>query len=548
MLHAVSANKDLRVISLYACYSSNMNPVWMATAHVLAAAVWFPAAPPAIQPGGVVNAASLIPPALPGGSLAPGSLVRIYGDRLGPTQPVEAPPDSPVHELGGVGVIFRAAGVSAQALLRYVSAARIDAILPGRISPGEAALEVTFNGQRSEPYPVRVVEAAFGIFSPAYSPEHPARPGEVVTLTGTGLGLSRNVEVFVGGQPARRILRAAPIACCPGTDELRFAIPERAPAVCSVPVQVRVGGRSVSNSVFLPIALRESLCEESGWALSEVLRQPRYGWALLWRLALHLDTPGHSMAGFEADVGAAAFRRHADERESEQPLRSLPTPGTCVAYARTASWSSLLALLSPESRVSAGTGLDAGPRLRVTGPQGSRELIPGRRDRFTFSGTLGGLLPGPGRHPMPMFFGSGTVTVQGAGGADVGPFTSRVQTDEAIVWTDRDRVVDVFRSRGLQVHWKAPKSARVIVGAINTDQTSGATGLCVCLAKPGATSFTIPALALANLPASGAADTLPMHWIFVAALPRHAFSTPVPGLDGFAAAFASVSARTVHFR
>jgi hypothetical protein len=44
-------------------------------------------AAPAIQPEGVVNAASQMPSQLPGGAIARGSLFRILGVRLGPAMP-----------------------------------------------------------------------------------------------------------------------------------------------------------------------------------------------------------------------------------------------------------------------------------------------------------------------------------------------------------------------------------------------------------------------------------------------------------------------------
>src|ERR1700677_2771050 len=46
-----------------------------------------PVAPPAILQHGIVNAASRMPPDVPGGSIARGSLFTIYGVRLGPETP-----------------------------------------------------------------------------------------------------------------------------------------------------------------------------------------------------------------------------------------------------------------------------------------------------------------------------------------------------------------------------------------------------------------------------------------------------------------------------
>src|SRR5579864_4013845 len=89
------------------------------------------AAPPAISPEGVINAASQMPSQLPGGAIARGSLFRILGVRLGP---------------GQVSVRVRKGSATVDAVPTYTSATRIDAIVPASSPVGDVTLTVTANG------------------------------------------------------------------------------------------------------------------------------------------------------------------------------------------------------------------------------------------------------------------------------------------------------------------------------------------------------------------------------------------------------------------
>src|SRR5258708_3798416 len=98
-------------------------------------------APPAIQPEGVINAASQMPSQLPGGPIAPGSLIRILGLRLGPEKPA----------LNGVSVQIHKDADVLDAKVVYASASRIDAVRPRSTPLGQLSLlrpATSFGGQR----------------------------------------------------------------------------------------------------------------------------------------------------------------------------------------------------------------------------------------------------------------------------------------------------------------------------------------------------------------------------------------------------------------
>jgi uncharacterized protein (TIGR03437 family) len=113
---------------------------------------------PAVADGGVVNAASLLP-----GPVAPGELIVIDGDNLGPKDTVSAAAGGGVYPntLGGVTVSFDA---TAAALLS-VSAKQIVAIVPFEVAGRHnTQLQIKLNSQLSSPLTLAVASSAPGLF------------------------------------------------------------------------------------------------------------------------------------------------------------------------------------------------------------------------------------------------------------------------------------------------------------------------------------------------------------------------------------------------
>src|SRR5260370_34315675 len=175
----------------------------------IAALAWqSDAPPPAVGQDGVVNSASQMPPEFGGGAIARGSLIRIRGWRLGPEAAVRALKFPLAITLAGISVEIRQGGALVNAFPVSVAAGEIEAILPSDTPLGNAELMVRQQDNLSPPFPVGIVESSFGAFSrnglgwgpgevsngppgenaPANSPDHPAQPGETITLAGTGLG------------------------------------------------------------------------------------------------------------------------------------------------------------------------------------------------------------------------------------------------------------------------------------------------------------------------------------------------------------------------
>jgi uncharacterized protein (TIGR03437 family) len=237
---------------------------------------------PVIAENGVMNAASFIPPDFPGGALAPGGLISIFGANLGPAAGVQASGFPLPMQLGGTEVFV---GDGLRCHLLYVSAQQINCQLPGTLDRDRIRLHVRTRDQdqirESAPVEVPAAGANVGLFSqngngrgpaaalnfsagpgPNYQnngPEMPARHGQVVLLFGTGLGrteppdaggqaangLMRAVEepeVFVGGFAAQ-VQYAGRAPGFAGLDQIQIVIPPNAPEGCAVPVMVRVRDR-----------------------------------------------------------------------------------------------------------------------------------------------------------------------------------------------------------------------------------------------------------------------------------------------------------------
>ncbi len=145
--------------------------------------------PPLVFDGGVTGAAMTERAAV-----APGEIVTIYGDRLGPATPANATVSG--GEIGtvlaGVRVSFN--GVAAPVL--YASDVQINAVVPFEVTGATAGMTLEYNGLTSNVATVAVVPAAPQLFVGALNQDgspntsfNPAPAGSIVTLWGTGAGL-----------------------------------------------------------------------------------------------------------------------------------------------------------------------------------------------------------------------------------------------------------------------------------------------------------------------------------------------------------------------
>ncbi len=498
-----------------------------------------PPGAPAVTSAGIVNAASFISPALPNGGIARGSIFTIFGANLGPNALLAAARFPLETTLGCVSVRVTRGGTSVDAIPLAVAANQINAILPSSAPVGDAALTVTFNGRTSAAAAVRIVEASFGAFTvnqngmgpailqnfvsqteqPLNSPQRPARPGQVVTLWGTGLGaisapdnvappagdLPTAVEILVGGKTARKLYSGRG-PCCAGLDQIVFEVPLDAPLGCFVPLLVRAGGVS-SNTVTMAISSDGAACSDPANPLGRYLsRGGRIGSAALVRLnaRLQLD-PAANFTDIDADAGAAVFTESRGGEYAYNPILGLPPIGTCAVFsAGNIDLSGLLAGQIPGNLQGDARILNAGAALVVSGPRGVKTIPRSTDLGGLYFNVLGGAIPLLGPPAQPLYLDPGEYTIAGPAGPDVGSFTARLRVPSAVNWTNRDQLVQVTRANGVTVNWTGgdPASQGVSILGGNLDNVSGAGAAFVCFAALRDGGFTVPPAILNVLPAS----------------------------------------------
>lgn len=232
---------------------------------------------PYIAPAGVQSAAG----ATPDGTVAPGSVISIYGESLATDTLVSSSNPLP-QTLANVTVT-----VGSQLLpLLYVSPEQINAQLPSALtdgdytltvrSPGQPDITAKFSVSRNAPAlfsrpenQVAYVMASHGDGSPLGA-ESPAQPGETLVVYGTGFGPYAK-PMLDGFQvsDSTGYTMADPVALNVGPDALQpiwsgaaagfvgitittFQVPSDLPAKTTVPLTVSVNGKA-SNTVMIPL-------------------------------------------------------------------------------------------------------------------------------------------------------------------------------------------------------------------------------------------------------------------------------------------------------
>ncbi len=159
---------------------------------------------PRISDGGVVNVFSGST-----GPVAPGEIVSVFGDNLGPAEGVALGYDLQTNRLptsaAGVSVTWN--GINAP--LYFVRRDQVNVQVPYELSGAvEARLSVRFNGQKSLEKSVALTAVQPGIYPAVWNQDgtinsaaNPADVGSIVTLFGTGQGVTAPVSVT--GAPAQ---------------------------------------------------------------------------------------------------------------------------------------------------------------------------------------------------------------------------------------------------------------------------------------------------------------------------------------------------------
>jgi len=184
---------------------------------------------PAVSSGGVVNGASFRAP------LAPGGFASIFGGSLAGGGRGSASSSNFPTSLEGVTVKMNGSAVP----LTFVSDTQINFVVPANISPGTAQVVIESPLGISDAAFVRVVAEAPGVF---FNPVtgagavllagtgqvRAAKAGDYLEIYGTGMGLSPNASVTIGGVAAQ-VTYAGP-TMVQGLQQVNVRVPEGIPA------------------------------------------------------------------------------------------------------------------------------------------------------------------------------------------------------------------------------------------------------------------------------------------------------------------------------
>jgi uncharacterized protein (TIGR03437 family) len=227
--------------------------------------------------GMVTNGASDLP-----GTIAPGEIVTVFGNGIGPTQLTPFTPDAngniPTQVAGATVYI---GGIPAPILYTWTNQASV--IVPYEVTPGSSAVTVSYGGQVSLELPVKVAPTAPGLFTADQSGKGqamalnengtinsastPVAEGTVVIVYMTGAGLVTPPQpdgvyalvqpilpatATLGGQTVPVQYVAGDYTLTPGVIRVYIRVPGGISG-SAVPVVVTIGGVSTQPGVTVAV-------------------------------------------------------------------------------------------------------------------------------------------------------------------------------------------------------------------------------------------------------------------------------------------------------
>ncbi|MBZ5636771.1 MAG: hypothetical protein LAO55_26905 [Acidobacteriia bacterium] len=428
------------------------------------AALFMPAAFAQPKISKLQNVFSSILPGMPNYGIAQGSIFDILGTGLATT--TSPPQGFPLRTvLNGVSVSITVNTTTTHAILYYVSATEILAILPSATPTGTGQIKVTLNGKISAPAAITVVQSAFGMLTlnavgngPAavfdvnsqyLGLTNAANPEDVITLWGSGVGpvtgdettfqAAQNltdipIEVDIGGKSA--IVQYAGRGYYPGLDVINVQVPTGVSG-CKVSVVVR-SGDIVSNFGTIPVATSGRTCSEPVAGLTANRIQTLLSQPVINRGLINFtgDAAGSS-------VGVTFSRFTNSQYATKQPMASTVSFGDCTVINFT---NQNMAVPNPIKPVF----LDAGPSISFTT---TGETSAGNASMpFQDGGYSASSLPAANSF-------KGTYTFTGSGGPDIGAFSASVALPGggmSYTTSTLNNVTSVTRSQGLTVTWTPP--------------------------------------------------------------------------------------------
>lgn len=220
-------------------------------------------------------------------AVSPGDVITIMGSNLGPLVPQGAQLDGSgavANTLSDTQVMFD--GVAAPLL--YAGAGQINVVVPFGVTGSATHIQVQYQGQSSDPFPMSVAASTLGIFSAdasgrgqavmlnqdgsLNSSDNPAPVGSIVTLWATGAGLLSPVEADgavvtadnlpipllpvlaqVGGAAAEVLYAGGAPGMVAGVLQVNLRIPRTSQTGTAVALTLRAGDSTSQSGITLSV-------------------------------------------------------------------------------------------------------------------------------------------------------------------------------------------------------------------------------------------------------------------------------------------------------
>jgi len=467
---------------------------------------------PVVSAGGILSGASFRFPDAPGGGVAPGSIISIFGTNLASSTGAATAVPLP-NSLNGTSVTIG----GTPAALYFASAGQINAQVPWGTAAGSAAVVVTTAAGASAPVNVTVQTAAPGIFSqtsngkgpgaiqnfvsssstPLNNPTTAIAPGGLLIIYATGLGAVNNPPANGAAGSGQTATNAVTVKVANSTLTPEFAglspgfvglyqvnvrLPSTLPEGCNISISLVVAGQ-VSNTVTVASARNgncTSLATESSPAPN----------SSVGALALTKTTITANFAGFPITQSSAGltgtFVKYGPVAVSS--VIYPPANGGCIVdFTKNEGTQGAL----PDFTGGVSSLLDAGA-LTYTPPGASAQ--PMTRDGST------GIYSVPNLSTVA----AGAHTVRGAGGAQVGSFTATLNVAGAFNGRTTITGSNISQATGYTATWDAcpDPNGLVLVGGFSLDTVKKIQGTFFCTAACADRTFTVTSDILRQLPLS----------------------------------------------
>ena len=497
-------------------------------------------------------------------NIAQGSIFIVKGTNLSASGYTPFAPPRPTSS-SGVKVTFTpvAGGTGTDAILVYlynepdkngIIVNQIACILPSTVAVGSYNVTVTNGSNASAGFLAQVVANKVGLFTQDSTGGgltslqnyisatvvdlnrlttgsisgvtiSPAHPGQPVIAYGTGLGAlaagdnstagayhdfstSMTIQAIVGGVsiPVAYAGRAG----YPGEDQINFTLPGNVQTGCAVPLQISVNGNlSAATTISIAPDANSSACVQPGYTTAQLQKFDNGGTFTIGAFNITQFTETEQGQTVKVDSIGGAFSQITGFQLGAAATLN-PTvgqqSGSCIVIPFTNTGSS--------GGVSAGgkvTNLDAGI-VSINGPAGSSLTNQVITEDDTYDYSIGGLeglgITIPGQISFSLV--AGTYTLSGAGGKDVGTFSTSLTLGSPLTITG-GLPSTVNRSAGLPLNWTGGLASDIveIFGASSNTTGTGANEVStgaefICITTAGQGTFTVPASILTQLPASAA--------------------------------------------